>query len=124
MEGDGKRTYQLPPRNGLNFLTPTFGGRKELTYSTKAFLTIPDWNFTAIDIRLVDDIWDSSTQDFLPWEEAKDKFNLDESEEEMWMDITCKIADQWCNFLNPKKIPHFPVIGLVSIPKVRRTRHS
>ena len=24
---------------------------------------------------------------------------MDESEEEVWMDITCKIADQWCNLL-------------------------
>ena len=76
-----------------------FGGRKELTYSTKAFLTIPNWKFTARTLDLCMTFGIVLHKIFLLWEEAKGKFNLDKSEEEVWVDITCKIADQWCNLL-------------------------
>ena len=60
------------------------------------------------DIRLVDDIYDSTKQDFLPWEEAKLKFNLDDGEEEVWIDIICKIVDQWCNLLEADEDTAYP----------------
>ena len=57
---------------------------------------------------MVDDIWDSTKQVFLPWNEAKVKFNLENGEEEVWIDITCKIADQWCNLLETYEDTTFP----------------
>ena len=41
-------------------------------------------------------------------DEAKVKFNLEDGEEEVWIDITCKIADQWCNLLETDEDTTFP----------------
>ena len=45
---------------------------------------------------------------FLPWEDVKVKFNLGDGEEEVWINITCKIADQWCNLLEADEDTAYP----------------
>ena len=103
-----KSLYQIPPRTRLGLLNSNLWWTEGVNLLNQGVSYPTGLEFHRKGIKLVDDIWDSSTQDFLPWEEAKGKFNLDEGEEETWVDITCKIADQWCNLLESDEDTAFP----------------
>ena len=103
-----KSLYQIPPRTRLELLNSNIWWTEGVNLLNQGVSYLIMLEFYRKGIRLVDDIWDSSTQDFLPWEETKGKFNLDEGDEETWVDITCKIADQWCNLLESDEDTVFP----------------
>ena len=50
-------------------------------------------------IRQIDDIWDSTQQDFLSWERVQERFRLTNTELEDWEELTNKISGQWCQLL-------------------------
>ena len=54
-------------------------------------------------LRCVDDIWDTTEQNFLSWEEAKRKFKLTNVEATDWEVLTNTIAGQWRPLLETEK---------------------
>ena len=43
----------------------------------------------------MDDVWDCGKNNFLPWVDAKSKFNLNPSEEWEWEEIIRMLAEEW-----------------------------
>ena len=67
----------------------------------KGFAFTKDLHLYHKGIPCVDDIWDSTQQNFLNWERAQEKFNLMNTELGDWEELTVKISGQWHHLLDP-----------------------
>ena len=59
-------------------------------------------------IQCVNDIWDNNSQDFITWERARKKFNLEPMKERDWGEITAKKSGQWRHLLKEESDVTYP----------------
>lgn len=67
-------------------------------------------------LQIMDDIWGMELREFIPWEEAQNRFGLEEHEEDVWNLIIRCIMEKWhINILekNWEVVQHSLWIGII-----------
>ena len=103
-----KGLYQIPPRTRMEVLNSNIWWTEGVELLNKGFAYHKGINLYRKGIRSVDDIWDSNRQNFHPWESAQEKFRLQTSDREDWVEMTNMISEQWRNLLEDNEDTAYP----------------
>ena len=90
-----KGVFQVPPRTRAELLNSNIWWSEGVEMLKKGCTYDKGLQFYRRGLRCVDDIWDSTEQNFLSWEVAKRKFKLTNIEATDWEVLTNTIAAQW-----------------------------
>ena len=92
-------TYQLPPRTKMELLHSNIWWSEGVKLLEKGIDYTRGLHLYRKDIRCVDDVWDSSEQEFLTWEKVQRKFKLTDLERGDWEEVTDEISRYWRHLL-------------------------
>ena len=90
-----KGVFQVPPRTRAELLNSNIWWSEGVEMLKKGCTYDKGLQFYRRGLRCVDDIWDSTEQNFLSWGVAKRKFKLTNIEATDWEVLTNTIAAQW-----------------------------
>jgi hypothetical protein len=94
-----KGLYQIPPRTRMELLHSNIWWSDGVELLKRGFTYAKGLHLYRKGIQCVDDVWDSTQQDFLTWERAQEKFGLMDTESGDWEEMTEKLSDQWRHLL-------------------------
>ena len=115
-------TFQLRPRTKMKLLHSNIWWSEGVELLEKGIDCARGLHLYRQGIRCVDDVWDSSEQEFLTWEKAQRKFKLTDLERGNWEEVVHEISRYWRHLLVTEKTLYTPVNGWDSMWGPRKTR--